>query len=94
MSQGGAVEPVDELLDLHQFVLHHLQAEDCIEISVILLLQHRHIFQQLGQTTLQTQQQTLQLQSLQRESGESLRTPLTSVFIQFYSCQGFYVPVQ
>lgn len=64
LSQSGAVEPVQELLDLQQFVLQQLQADDTIQISVILLLKQRHVFVQLGQTSLQTQQQSLEIKSL------------------------------
>ena len=76
--QGGAVKPVHELHDLHQFVLYHLQADNSIELSIILPLQGRHVFHQPGETTFQTQQQTLQLQSLQTEET-ALRTPSASV---------------
>lgn len=36
---GGHVQPVDELVDLPQFILYHIQAENFIEVFIILHLQ-------------------------------------------------------
>lgn len=50
---GGAVELVNQLLDLIHFILYKIQAENAIQPSVILLFQDQHIFAQLGKTLLQ-----------------------------------------
>lgn len=74
LSQDGAVEPLEQQLDLQQLVLQQLQADDSVQVSVILLLQQRHVVLQLGQPLLQTQQQTLEVKGLQGEHVKGVRT--------------------
>lgn len=83
LSQRGAVEPLQELLDLQQFVLQQLQADDTIQISVILLLKQRHVFVQLGQASLQTQEQSLEIKSL--HEGHTMDTFIGAVFIFIFN---------
>ena len=64
VSQHGAVELFYELPYFSPFVLYHVQAENAVQLSIILRLQDRDIFVQLGKTSLKSQQQTLQLQGL------------------------------
>lgn len=73
LSQSCAVESVEELLDLVQFVLQQLQADDSVQVAVVLLLQHGHVLLQLGQTTLQAQEETLEMTSLQGERPSVFR---------------------
>lgn len=65
---SGAVELVHQLPDLNHFVLYNEKTENTIQLSIVLLLQDRHVTVQLGQAFLQSQQQTLQLQCLQRHT--------------------------
>lgn len=63
--QGCAVEFIDQLLDLSELVLNHVQTENTVQFAIILLFQHRYVLLQIRQPSVQTQQQTLQPKGLQ-----------------------------
>lgn len=74
--RGCAVEFIHHRLDLSELVLYHVQTENSIQFSIVLLFQHLYILLQLWQTPVQTQQQTFQpegLQGQQRRSAWTLR---------------------
>lgn len=63
--QNAAVEFVHELLDLRQLSLDQLQADDRVNLFIVLALQRRDVFGELRQPSLQTQHHGLQVISLQ-----------------------------